>query len=154
MISMPHLFNTNLLNVKLIKEKADLRGGQHVADFGCGKFGHFSFLAAGPIGSGGLVYAVDVVKENLEQIKKEADIHNVKNVTTVWSDLEMPRATAIKPGSLDRIFLVNILHEAKEPYKILAEALRLLKPKAKLIIVDWKRIASPFGPKKESKLDT
>src|SRR5665811_1473154 len=63
------------------------------------------------------------------------------------------RATAIKAGSLDRIFLVNILHESKEPNKILAEALRLLKSKAKLIIVDWKRVASPFGPTKEKKLD-
>lgn len=146
-------FKTNLLNLNLILNKADIKEGQAVADLGCGKFGYFAFLAATKVGERGRVYAVDVVKSNLELVKKEATNRHLNNLQTVWSDLEVPKATKIDSKSLDFVFLANTLHTAKDPLKIMSEAVRMLKTGGKLIIIDWKKIAAPMGPKKESKLD-
>jgi len=150
---MKHLFKTQLLNLDLILQKAKIKEGLTIADFGCGKFGHFSFTASELVGDRGKVYAVDVIKTNLQLIDKEIINNNIKNVQTVWSDLEVPKATKIQANSIDIIFLINILHEAKKPFNITAEAQRLLKPGGRLIIVEWKKTACPLGPKKEIKID-
>ncbi|MFH1412928.1 MAG: methyltransferase domain-containing protein [bacterium] len=153
MIMKNYSFKTRLLNINLILQKANIKEGYTVADLGCGKFGHFSFLAAKRVGSHGKVYAVDIMKANLEMIKKEAKASNLENIKTIWSDLEILKATKIDSNSVDLIFLINVLHESKQPLKIIAEALRMMKTSAKLIIVDWEKIAAPLGPKKELRVD-
>lgn len=140
-------FNTRLLNIQLILDKVKIKDGQKVADLGCGKFGHFAFAAAKLVGNRGQAYAVDVIKENLIIIDKEAKRNNISNLSTIWSDLELLGATKIKEQFLDLVFLVNILHENQQPFKIINEALRLLKIGGKILIVDWQPSASPFGPK-------
>jgi len=42
--------------------------------------------------------------------------------------------------------MINLHHELKAPEQILAEARRLLKPGAKIMIVDWKTEETPEGP--------
>lgn len=144
---------TNLLNIDLIFEKAKIKEGETVGDFGCGKNGYFSFLSAKYVGKKGLVYAVDIIKNNLQNIAKEAKEYDLGQIKTVWSDIETFKATKITENSLDLIFLVNVLHEASQPEDMLKEAVRLLKKGGRLVIIEWKKIATAIGPALTSRLD-
>ena len=42
--------------------------------------------------------------------------------------------------------LANTLYQSHKRVEILREAVRLLKKGGKLVIVEWKNIALPFGP--------
>ena len=152
-MDMDKPLKTTLLNIDLIFEKAKIKEGEKVGDFGCGKNGYFTFLSAKAVGKKGLVYAVDILKNNLAIIDKEAKEHGLPQIKTVWSDLETFKATKIEENSLNLIFLVNILHESSKPADMLMESVRLLKKGGRLVIVEWKKIASPMGPDVNSRLD-
>lgn len=130
------------MNPLQILQKAGLKEGMFVADMGCGTQGHFVFPAARIVGEKGVVYAVDILKSALAGVESQMKLQNAGNVKTVWSDIEIYGATKIKDASLDLVMLVNNL--AKEA--MLKEALRLVKPGGKLLVVDWKTAAAPFGP--------
>lgn len=142
-----------LLDAKLILEKVHLKDGMKVADLGCGASGHFVFPSARLVGKKGVVYAVDIMKTILNTIEKRAKIDNLPNVLTVWSDLEIFGATKIEAGSLDAAYLINTLYQSKKRMEIVREAVRLIKKKGKLIVVEWKSSALPFGPSIEDRVD-
>ena len=137
---------TKLLNPEPMLERLGLGQGMRVADLGAGGLAYFAFPAAWMVGEKGLVYAVDVQKSVLESIESLRRMRGVYNIELVWSDLEKVGATNIQAGSLDRALLVNVLLQNRNWRNILAEAHRLLKKNGKLLIVDWKTIAAPFGP--------
>jgi ubiquinone/menaquinone biosynthesis C-methylase UbiE len=143
-----------LLNIELLLYKAGVAENKHVADLGCGLSGHFVFPAAKIVGKEGMIYAVDILKEPLENIKKMARLENLANIKTVWSDLETYRGTKIEPGSIDSALLINTLHQSKHHAHILREAARLLKKRGVLLVAEWKKRALPIGPKIESRVDS
>ncbi len=147
------VLKTNLLNIDLILEKAKISEGFRIGDLGCGRGGHFTFLSADLVGKKGLVYAVDIMKNNLALIAKEAKELNIPQIIPIWSDVETYGVTKIDKESLDVVFLVNVLHESSKPLNIIKESLRLLKKTGKLVIVDWKKISSPIGPELSARLN-
>jgi len=138
-----------MIDPELLFAKAQLHEGMHIADLGCGRTGHIVFPAVRYIGETGLIYAVDIMKEVLENIKKRAALENLLNVQTVWSNLESFGKTAIPVKSLDVGFVINMLWQTADHFAVLAEVDRLLKDKARLVIVDWQKNNLPFGPKPE-----
>src|SRR3972149_3157588 len=54
--------------------------------------------------------------------------------------------TGLGDGIADVCCLAFILHEIKEPGKLIAEAGRLLKPGGRLVIVEWRADLASFGP--------
>lgn len=142
---MTHSGN-QLIDPYLLFEKANLSFGMHMADLGCGRTGHVVFPGARTVGEIGLVYAVDILKDVLENIKKRAALENMLNVQTVWSNLEKVGKTGIPAKNLDVAFVINVLNQSKNHLAILDEAYRLLKDKARLMIVDWSRNNLPFAP--------
>jgi len=133
---------SELLNPTEILQKAGLKEGMSAADMGCGTQGHFVFAAARIVGAKGLVYGVDILKSALAGVESQAKLQGAKNVAAVWSDIEVYGATKIPDASLDLVMLVNNL--PKEA--MFKEALRLVKSGGKLLVVDWKTSAAPFGP--------
>ena len=142
-----------LVDPYLIFDKAQLRSGMHVADLGCGRTGHVLFPAASLIGEHGIIYAVDILKDVLESIKKRAVMDNLSNIHTVWSNLECVGATSIPVKSLDVVFLVNTLVQSINRHAILEEAKRITKDKARIIIVDWFKKGLSFGPEDDRFID-
>lgn len=122
-----------------------LPAGAQVGHFGCGN-GYFTFAAARLIGDMGRVYAVDVQRSILEQVKKEARLENLPNIEIVWSDLEVPGATNIPARSLDFILMVNVIFQVKAKRTFFEEAKRLLKDGGEILLVDWKKEKSHLGP--------
>ena len=141
-----------LLDVKLILQKGQVADRQKIAHLGCGASGHFVFPSAIITGKIGVVYAVDILKTVLDRIERQAFQENMTNIKTVWSDLEIFGATQIENSCLDAAFLVNVLYESSKRAEILRESIRLLKKDARLIVVEWKSIATPFGPPIEKRV--
>ena len=141
-----------LINVNLILEKAEVGDKIKIADLGCGASGHFIFPAAELVGKQGKVYAVDILKTVLETINKRVKQENINNLQTVWSDIEVFGATKIEAGMLDAALLMNTLYQSHKRAEIVREAIRMIKKRGKLIVVEWKSIASPFGPPTEERV--
>ena len=139
---------TELLDAqRILGDHAKLGYGDKVAALGCGPKAYFTFQAARIVGDRGLVYAVDILKDVLSSVESHAKTYGLMNVKTVWSNLEVYGATNIPEGSLDLAMLVNVLFESADVVQMLKEAVRLLKPSGKILIIDWKNIGVPFGPK-------
>ncbi len=142
-----------LLNPKAIFETIDLAEGMKVGDLGCGNSGYFTFIAARIVGEKGTVYAVDVQKTVVENIKHQAEWSNVINIVPIWSNLEIYQATKIPDGTLDMALLTNVLHQSQKRSAIVKEATRMLKSGGKLLVTEWKRSHIPFGPSVELRVN-
>jgi ubiquinone/menaquinone biosynthesis C-methylase UbiE len=135
-----------LIDVKLILSKIHIHDNMRIADLGCGSSGHFVFPIADLVGRTSIVYAVDILKIILETIDRKIKQDNIKNIKTIWSDLEIFGATNIEAGSLDASFLINTLYQSKNRINIIRETVRMLKKGGSIIIVEWKNSSLPFGP--------
>lgn len=147
---------TTLFDIDGILRKITIEEGQKVAELGCGNFGFFVWPLAKLVGRRGNVYAVDILKSTLEEIKRQALKDNLPQVKTIWSNLELFKATDIETSSLDCALLVNVLYQSDKRTDIIREAVRLLKRNGKLLIVEWENSDSPLGPniEKRVKLDS
>ncbi len=142
-----------LLNQRLIVEKIGASNKMKIADFGCGSSGFFVFPLAQIVGKEGAVYAIDVKKSALDNIARSAKTNNLKQVKTIWSNLEIFNATFIEPESIDIGLLINVLHQSNKRVEIMKEVMRMLKHNGKLLIIDWNNISFALGPTSEHKVN-
>lgn len=137
---------TILFDIDKILAKLNISEMQKVADLGCGNFGFFVFPLAKLVGKNGRVYAIDILKDVLKEIKSQADAYNLSQIETIWSDLEVFKATKIETNSLDAITIINVLSQINKRGNALKEAARMVKNGGKILIIDWKKSDIPFGP--------
>lgn len=148
------LVNNNILiDINLLLNKIVKNDSEKIADLGCGAFGYFVFSLAKRIGRHGKIYAVDIIKSNLDNIKRTASLENLNQIETVWGDLELHRGIKIKDGSLDAALLVSVLGQSNDFRAILKEAHRMLRRDGRLLIVDWDDKQSPFDINPEKRLN-
>jgi len=144
-----------LLDIKLILNQLEITEKNKIADLGCGSSGHFIIPIARLIGKNGKVYAVDILKPILVTLEKKIKQENLTNIETIWSNLEISKATKIDSDSLDIVLLINTLYLSSKRKKIIHEAIRMMKKGAQLLIVDWKNSNLSIGPpaQKRVKID-
>lgn len=128
---------------------ANLKPGQTVADLGCGA-GYLTIPAAIAVGPTGLVYAADIIKDNLENIRSQAKLFNLPNIQTVWADLEVPRSTGLPDKLTDVTLLFKVLCQQKNHEAIFAEAVRITKVGGTLLVAEWCEPQLSLGPAKEN----
>ena len=115
---------------------------EDVADFGCG-YGTFTIPAARIIA--GKIYAFDIEPEMINAVERKAKALNLDNVETVLRDF-ISKGSGLKNGSVDYVFLFNILHLEK-PESLLKEAYRILKDGSRVGIIHWNYDpTTPRGP--------
>lgn len=131
-----------------------LAPGMWVGDFGVGGAAHFAVPMAQAVGPNGGVIMFDVLKSALSAAMSQAKLRGMQNCKAVWSNLEIyGGAKGVKDASLDAGVLINVLSQSKHYKDILAEAGRMLKPKAKLLVIDWLSDATiAIAPAKTSRL--
>ena len=137
----------------ILTEQLGLETAKVVADLGCGGAAFFTLAAAKIVGDQGQVYAVDILKTVLSSADSKAKLHNLYNIKTVWSNIEVLGATIIPEGSVDYAFLVNTLFQSKQHEAIFQEAIRLLKPQGKILVIDWDKEVQGIGPAAEDRVD-
>ena len=142
----PHT-DEDVLDAKALLKRAGLNVAMTAADLGCGRDGSFVIAASRIVTDSGRVYAVDIVKDVLAVMQEKAKEAGVHNVVTVWSDLEVfGGARQITTGSLDVGILANTLFQSEKREDMVAESLRMIKMGGTLLVVEWKPVATPFGP--------
>lgn len=125
-----------------------IQPGMKVADFGSGS-GAYVVAIAEALYNSGRVYAVDVQRDLLRRIKNECQKRGLKNVDVVWGDLEKPGGSKIADGALDIVLISNLLFQVAEKKVVIEEAIRILRPQGKLVIIDWSDSFDGTGPIEE-----
>ena len=111
------------------------------ADFGCGSGGWVLPLAKKL--DDGRIIAIDILEEPLSALKSKAKSQGFSNVETVLSDVE--KGVRLQDEECDLVLLTNFLFEVEDKKAVFDEVKRVLKPKGKVLIVDWKKEAA-MGP--------
>ena len=111
-----------------------------VADLGCGS-GYFSIPLSQKVD---LIYAIDIQQEMLDYLKVKIDEHNLSNIKLLLS--KDPNLIPLENETVDFLLTVNTLHEFQDKDKMVNEIKRVLKPKAKAGIIDFKKVESVSGP--------
>ena len=124
-----------------------LDDGMVVADLGSGS-GTYVFLAAKEVGDG-RVYAIDVQRELLDKLKKDALEKGLNNIEIIWSDLEKNESTGLKDESVDALIISNVLYLIEDKNIFVNEAKRILRSGGKALIVDWTDSFHNLGPQTE-----
>ncbi len=126
-------------------QKLNLSSGMTVIDFGSG-IGAYSLAAASLVLPDGKVYAVEIQKDLLETLKKEAREKSLPNVDVIWGDIEQNGGVSLPDGVADVVIISNVLFQAKSMYTLALEAKRLLKPGGRVMIIDWSESFGGLGP--------
>jgi ubiquinone/menaquinone biosynthesis C-methylase UbiE len=119
-----------------------LHPGMVFMDIGCG-YGFFTIPAAEQVGENGRVYAVDADAEAIEAVKRKAAEKGLKNIVAKAGEAE---ETVFCDACADMIFFSIVLHDFRDPAKVLSNAKRMVKPGGTLINLDWKKKRMTFGP--------
>ncbi len=123
----------------------DLQSGMAVADLGSGS-GHYALAAARAVGDKGKIYAIDVQKELLEKLKKEADRNRLFNVQIIWGNAEKIGGTKLKDECADAAIVGNILFQIEDEESFVAEIRRILKKRGRMLVVEWQDSFGGIGP--------
>jgi len=138
--------STSLISFDTIIQKADLKQGQLVADFGCGNSLFFLYALSTLVGSEGKVFGIDILPDIIQGLERDINHHKVQGIEISLGNLNNHCGVSITDKALDRAFLINTLHQSSDTVSMLQEVSRMLKPGALLIIVDWELKPSPLGP--------
>ena len=135
-------FSEGLLNDKKILENLDICPGQKIIDAGCGN-GYMAKKFSELVGKTGKIYALDPDKQSIAKLKKEVEMTNIEAFVG-----DITKATRLKAASIDLVYLSTVFHIFSESQieEFLTEIKRILKPNARLAIVNIKKEDTPFGP--------
>jgi ubiquinone/menaquinone biosynthesis C-methylase UbiE len=123
-----------------IKEKAGLNEVKIILDIGAGT-GFFSKEFA-KLYPGSLVYACDTSEFMINYINENLRAHYSELRPLLMKDYHIP----LEDGIADLIIMINLHHEIDDHETMLRECYRLLRPQGKIVISDWKKEDSGFGP--------
>jgi ubiquinone/menaquinone biosynthesis C-methylase UbiE len=104
-----------------------------IADIGAGS-GYMSFRLA-PLVPQGTIYAVDIQPEMLALIQSKKEKNRMENVQTVLGTLTDPK---LPEESTDWVLLVDAYHEFSNPYEMMLNVTKTLKPSGKVVLVEYR----------------
>jgi ubiquinone/menaquinone biosynthesis C-methylase UbiE len=125
----------NLIRERMVNPEAYLNGlfsrtDNVIVDYGCGTGFYCKYLRKFT----SKLYCVDINSKALEELKKS--IQNVITLTDVSSILD---------NSVDVVFFANSFHDM-EKEEAVRNVKRVLKENGIVIIIDWKKERTMFGP--------
>jgi len=137
-----------------IIEQLSVLPGQKIADFGVGSGAYALTLAENTKSSDeSVIYAVDVQKDLLDKLAKEAVDKKLPNIHTVWGDVESEHGSRLRDESVTWVLLTNLLFQVEDRATVLKEAFRVLARGGSLLVVDWSESFGNIGPHADQVLD-
>jgi ubiquinone/menaquinone biosynthesis C-methylase UbiE len=125
--------------------KIGLRRDMRFADVGAGA-GFFALPAAGLVGPGGRVFALDTQRVMLDHLRAKSPPPWVEPLECGECSLPLPDVGA------DISFACFVLHEVGDPISFLREMGRITKPRSPVVIMEWARRRQAEGPPLEERL--
>lgn len=151
---MAHKFNGNNRSrlgrkerVRLLAPARTLRElgyprGHAAADIGCG-IGVFTLPMAKACGKDGVVYAVDISREMLSEVKRraaEAGAGNIIPVPSAEYDFRLA------DGAVDFVLICAVLHEVDDKIRFLREAARICSDGGEAAVIEFNETETACGP--------
>lgn len=115
-----------------VMDALPLRPGMRVADVGAGD-GYYVLRMAQRVGPTGHVYGQDIVPDYLALLSERVREAKLQNVTVVRGDPHDPR---LPLDGVDAAILIHMYHEITDPYALLHNLARALRPGAPVGILD------------------
>ncbi|NOX36051.1 MAG: class I SAM-dependent methyltransferase [Calditrichaeota bacterium] len=126
-------------NVEAFLQVAQVSEREVWLDLGCGP-GYFTLPLARRVAQ---VLAVDVSPEMRSVCQKRLSEHHIQNVNIYATDGEhLP----LEDQCVDGVLMANVYHELDNPQRALAEVRRVLRPRGKLLVIDWHPVETEVGP--------
>jgi ubiquinone/menaquinone biosynthesis C-methylase UbiE len=126
-------------------ERLGLEHGMRVADIGAG-LGAYALGSAKLVGDNGKVYAIDVQQDLLKKLKTESVRQKLHNIDVIWANAEKKISTKLHDAALDAAIISNVLFQSDDKRGFVEEAIRILKPGGKLMVIDWTDSFGGLGP--------
>jgi SAM-dependent methyltransferase len=127
---------------RALLQRAGVKRGMRVADFGCG-VGIVSRLIAIMIGPQGSVVGIDNSESQIEQARLLAEADGFRNATFIAADATQ---TGLPRGSFDMVYCRFLLLHLPDPEAALREMAALLKPGGTLVCEDGDLAAAGSVP--------
>ncbi|AOL16682.1 methyltransferase type 11 [Sulfolobus sp. A20] len=105
--------------------------GVVIVDYGCGNGFYCKYL----VQYASKLYCIDVNVIALEEVKRK-----ISNAITLTD------SKTIENKSVDYILFANSFHDMENKEEIINEVNRILKDDGRVIIIDWKKENTNFGP--------
>ncbi len=138
----------SLFNPVRALKSMGIKPDMYVADIGCGT-GFFTIFLSRLVGERGRVFAVDISKEMLRDVRRRIKKEDIKNVKVILS-----KENKIPLGSkaVDYCLLSSVAHELENKALFFKELKRILKERGEIGVIDWKKMPSPLGPPLEERI--
>ncbi len=117
------------------------------ADLGCGS-GYFTVPLAQKIKK---VYGIDVQMEMLRFLEDKIRKLKIRNIETLLSESDK---IPLEDESVDLLISINTLHEFGDRDRMITEIERVIRKGGKLLIVDFKKEDTGFGPPVNIRIST
>ncbi len=136
-------------NPEPILDEIGVKPGITFMDVGCGA-GFFTLPAARIVGPRGKVYGLDLQKESIDEIRQKASKENITNLELYAGKAE---EILMCENCADIVFFGIVLHDFQDASVVLKNAHQMLKPRGRLVNLDWKKISMSFGPPVSRRFD-
>ncbi len=131
----------NLGEAKAVMDLAGTAPGMSVADIGAGE-GYYTVRLSQRVGPKGRVLAEDIDPNAIQRLARRVEHDRLDNVSIRTGT---PEDAKLPPNSFDRILMVHMYHEVREPYAFLWYLRPALKPGGKVVVVDVDRPTDQHG---------
>lgn len=132
------------MNPAQILAACNLQVTDSVADFGAGS-GFLSRAAAALVPQGS-VFAIEIHREIVNRLARDAQEAHLTNMHPLWGDIELPGGTRLDDESVQFVIVSNVLFHLDDKMACINEAKRILKPGGRMLIVDWSESFGGIGP--------
>lgn len=132
------------MNPAQILAACNLQVTDSVADFGAGS-GFLSRAAASLVPQGS-VFAIEIHREIVNRLARDAQEAHMANLHALWGDIELPGGTRLDDESVNFVVISNVLFHLDDKMACINEAKRILKPGGRILIVDWSESFGGIGP--------
>ena len=124
-----------------VMDLAGIEPGMTVADIGAGE-GYYTVRLAERVGAKGRVLAQDIDRDALDRLGERVERERLDNVSIKLGEGDNPK---LPENSFDRIFLVHMYHEVREPYAFLWRLWPALRKGGQVVVVDVDRPTDQHG---------
>jgi len=135
-----------LINHQKLFSYLELKQGMTFLDVASGR-GTYSLTAAEIVGPAGKVLAVDLWAEGVQGLNRLAQEQGLANIQTAVSDIR--KKIPFPDQAADAALMATVLHDFTvdgNQDSVLRELARILKPRSRLAVVEFKDLDGPPGP--------